>query len=99
MTLLGRLRRLRHTPKTSIAKPPNSALRSPVRSPRSVRLIPDDNRVIPRSYALAKFGKRGTVLAFAGSMRNQKFVQWVAWVLVAALVLGAVATALSLFMQ
>lgn len=32
-------------------------------------------------------------------MMNQKFVRWVAWVLVAALVLGAVATALSLFMQ
>ncbi|CAN5674599.1 hypothetical protein BH18ACT6_BH18ACT6_09680 [soil metagenome] len=29
-------------------------------------------------------------------MRNQKFVQWVTWTLVAALVLGAVATALSL---
>jgi len=32
-------------------------------------------------------------------MRNQKFVQWVAWILVAALVLGVVATALSFLLQ
>jgi hypothetical protein len=30
-------------------------------------------------------------------MRNQKSMQWVAWLLVGALVLGAIATALSLF--
>ncbi|HJU52248.1 MAG TPA: hypothetical protein VJ815_10635 [Acidimicrobiia bacterium] len=32
-------------------------------------------------------------------MRNQKTMQWVAWVLVGALVLGAIATALSLFFR
>ncbi len=32
-------------------------------------------------------------------MRNQKFVRVMAWLLVAALVLGAVATALGLFFQ
>jgi hypothetical protein len=29
-------------------------------------------------------------------MRNQKTMQWVAWVLISALVVGAIATALSL---